>query len=92
MTKDEIHDLNLLAWPAMRHALGATTHVVEDVCFVLKQRAHELRPDIRNQMIHDISRAIKNNESGAQYDTVQWKEVLKKLRSLPCPFEYEVNK
>ena len=73
MTKD---DLNSLAWPAMRYALGRSTYVVEMVCGALISNAKDIKSDIKAGMAREIDKAICNDRAGMLMDVEQWKRVI----------------
>ncbi len=73
MTKD---DLNSLAWPAMRYALGRKTYVVDTVCSALKRNAKDIRSDIRIRMGEEIASAINKGDAGMDMHVAQWEELL----------------
>ena len=72
MTKD---DLNSLAWPAMRYALGRKTFVVDTVCRALMNNINSIRKDIKLSMAKEIEKAIANNEAGMDMDVRIWQEI-----------------
>lgn len=73
MTKD---DLNSLAWPAMRYALGRKTYVVDTVCRALINNVNGIRSDIRASMIREIEKAIHFGDAGMDMDLERWKDVV----------------
>lgn len=77
MTKD---DLNSLAWPAMRYALGRKTFVVDTVCRVLLNNINGIRKDIKLSMAKEIEKAIANNEAGMDMDVRRWQELANEFK------------
>lgn len=69
MTKD---DLNSLAFPAMRYAIGCKTFVVETVCRALTRNAKDIRSDIRYRMSEEIAIEIMNGNANIR----PWQDVL----------------
>ena len=74
MTKD---DLNSLAFPAMRYALGRKTYIVQVVCRALTNNAQNIRNDIKYKMSEEIAKAINSGEAGMDCDMEEWEKVLK---------------
>lgn len=78
MTKD---DLNSLAWPALRYALGRKTYVVDTVARALIANARSIRHDLRQGMIEDIEEAIDQDMAGMEMDVITWRKVLDALKN-----------
>lgn len=76
MTHD---DLNYLAWPAMRYALGRETYVVQVVCRALINNAQKIRNDIKYRMAEEIAKAINSEKAGMDCDVEEWQKVLKEF-------------
>lgn len=70
-------DINRLAYPAMRYALGRKTYIVKDVCTALINNAKGIYSNDRYKMAEEISLAIMKNEAGMDIDVKQWEAVLK---------------
>jgi hypothetical protein len=73
-------DINSLAWPAMRYALGRKTYVVDTVCRALINQKANIRDDIRERIGQEIRKAIMEGEAGMPMDVARWVDVLETFK------------
>lgn len=73
-------DVNSLAWPAMRYALGRKTYVVDTVCRALINQKENIRLDVRAGMSREIRKAIMEGEAGMPMDVARWVDVLEAFK------------
>lgn len=77
-----MNDITILAWPAMRYALGRKTYVTNDVSSVLVRRAFEIPKHVREKMALEIEKAIKSGNAGMDMDVEDWQRVLDAFKEL----------
>lgn len=65
-------DIEILALPAMRYALGRMTYVTADVSRSIIRNAEKLPAHTRNKMRQEIAFAINNDEAGMDMDVKEW--------------------
>lgn len=73
-------DINSLAWPAMRYALGRKTYVVDTVCRALINQKSNIRSDLRERIGQEIRKAIMEDEAGTSIEVARWVDVLEAFK------------
>lgn len=68
-------DENIIIY-AFRYALGRKTYSVEEVSNCLIENWSKFKPHTKEQIINEITEAIKRNEAGMDIDINAWKRVL----------------
>ncbi len=73
-------DVNILAFCAMRYALGRKTYAVDYVCRALTNQKKNLHEDTLTKMSQEIRRAIMEGNAGMPMDVARWVDVLEDFK------------
>ena len=65
-------ELETLLVCSFRYALGRRTYIVSDVCGIINRNLGLLQQHTKQQMVRDISDAIRRGRAGDVCDEQQW--------------------
>jgi hypothetical protein len=75
-----LREFEFLVHGAFRYALGRRTHVVHDMCELLRAVLPNCGVRLARQMQHEITDAIRYGKAGGSPDVEQWSALLAWMR------------